>query len=76
MNVKVIDKPKRKEEEHLPEPTRLEQWTERYGNRLHGQVYNHPRFPDGEWIITSRVVWIAADCAQTLNTFYKLGQPA
>ena len=44
--------------------------------QLVGYVYNHPdpRFPDGNRVKTSRLVWIREDVglAQTLNTLYVL----
>ena len=59
-------------------PVILQQW--RYSRwsreQLVGYVYNHPnpRFADGKWIRTSRLVWIREDVglAQTLNTLYVL----
>jgi hypothetical protein len=59
-------------------PVILQRW--RYSRvsreQLVGYVYNHPnpRFADGKWIRTSRIVWIREDVglAQTLNTLYVL----
>ena len=56
----------------------LQRWRYSRWNReqLVGYVYNHPnpRFADGKWIRTSRLVWIREDVglAQTLNTLYVL----
>jgi hypothetical protein len=54
------------------ETPRLESWIKR-GDRLYGMVFNHPRFDDGDEIITSPVQFMSAFFAQTLNTSYVLG---
>lgn len=43
---------------------------------LIGEVRGHPRLPDGAFIHTSRVVRldVEAATAETLNTFYSLGE--
>jgi hypothetical protein len=41
---------------------------------LHGTVYNHPRFPDGEAIMTSSIMRKDGDIVITFSgTRYKLG---
>jgi hypothetical protein len=61
---------------------RIENWqVVRFGSdRLHGQVYNHPRFKDGEFVTTSPIVmqykYRGKPRVRTLNTIYKLGEPA
>ncbi len=44
---------------------------------LNGSVYEHPRFADGEFIITSAIVDadFKAKWVQTGNTLYTLGTP-
>lgn len=56
---------------------RLEQWFVDYYDRLVGIIFNHPDFPDGTEIITSRVVeWNhEKKHAETKNTNYILGAP-
>lgn len=41
---------------------------------LAGWVHGHPRLPDGAWITTSPVVWLAPDqrCARTVSRWYRL----
>ena len=53
---------------------RLEQWV-RLGDLLHGQVYGHPRFTDGERVITSRIIHDMGAVVETKNTLYLLGLP-
>lgn len=61
---------------------RLENWKRCHINeRIHfleGEVYEHPEFPDGHTIFTSKILNIADDesTAETLNTIYKLGKKA
>lgn len=60
---------------------RLENWyPEKWGGSLilRGNVYGHPRLRDGEFIHTSKVVKFhkGLGIAETLNTFYTLGEPA
>ena len=77
-NVKVAVKD-REQEPMLPAPVLIDEWETyagvpaRAGCRLRGKVYGHSRFSNGETIITSRVVWLAGDRAQTQNTLYQLG---
>jgi hypothetical protein len=57
----------------------MEQWTFD-GYQLHGDVYGHPRFPDGTYVHTSAVVGEPVerkegDLVETLNTVYVLGTP-
>ncbi len=43
---------------------------------LHGQVYNHPNFPAGHWILTSTVLRLEEDRVVTKSgSRYMLGQP-
>lgn len=45
--------------------------------RLYGQVFLHPRFADGEWVITSPIVkQFKNGKVKTRNTVYTLGAPA
>lgn len=60
---------------------RLENWHLRSNGfdgetRLHGQVYGHPRFKDGDAVITSKLInkdW-KNNLVETLNTIYTLGK--
>lgn len=56
-----------------PKPIILENWF-RYGTSLHGNVYGHPRFHDGDEVTTSEVVELLEDIgvAKTRNTVYVL----
>lgn len=56
---------------------KLEDWYVGSDNLLHGNVYGHPKIPDGEFITTSRIVTLNSENgeAETLNTNYKLGSP-
>jgi hypothetical protein len=40
--------------------------------RLHGDAYNHPRFEDGDQIITSQIVRDLGNIVVTRNTIYVL----
>lgn len=44
------------------------------GNKISGYVYNHPRFKDGTYVYTSKIVYLNLEIgiAQTLNTTYVL----
>lgn len=43
---------------------------------LHGQVYNHPNFPAGHWILTSTVLSVEKERVVTKSgSRYMLGQP-
>lgn len=58
---------------------RLENWRI-VEDRLHGEVYGHPnqhRCRDGTRIRTSKIVKLNLDrnVAETMNTFYLLGNP-
>ena len=55
---------------------RIENWTFAAG-RLHGNVYGHPRFPEGAIVYSSTVNTLdkAVGVAQTHNTVYILGKP-
>jgi len=65
-------------EENLPgkQAAKLENWTVlTWGYpQLAGNVYDHPRFKDGEHIYTSRVLDLNRELgiAETLNTVYIL----
>lgn len=61
---------------------RLEKWYIA-GNRLMGSAYGHPRFPDGESVITSSLKdgvpetnYKKGDVVETRNTLYELGEEA
>lgn len=43
---------------------------------LCGEVYNHPKFSDGEKIKTSRIVDVMGDLVWTNNSLYRLGVAA
>jgi hypothetical protein len=48
--------------------------------RLSGDVYGHPNFPEGHWVITSPLVGDQTEFeedqnAETLNSIYVLGTP-
>lgn len=58
------------DEQHSP---RLDPWHP-CGLRIHGCIYDDPRFPDGTWVRTSVVISQGAGWAQTKNTFYVLGE--
>ena len=65
-------------EAELAAAPRLDGWTLRMLRAwpvLFGIVTGHPRLPDGVWIHTSPVVWIAADRAagRTVSRWYVLG---
>lgn len=53
---------------------RLHNWTV-CGEVLFGEVYNHPKFPDGVFIRTSyikKIYWVNGPRVKTRNTIYKL----
>jgi hypothetical protein len=55
---------------------RLEKWSKGYKGHpdiLTGIVYGHWKFRDGEFIHTSRVLFMTEIFAQTRNTTYALG---
>jgi hypothetical protein len=54
---------------------RIENW-QRVGHILTGNVYDHPRFLDGTFVYTSRIMGGATQHVETMNTVYKLGTPA
>lgn len=56
---------------------RIEQWYIDQNDSLVGAVYGHPRFEDGTYVRTSRVVKLdkATGEAVTRNTEYVLGAP-
>lgn len=56
---------------------RLEDWFVGPHDLLYGKVYGHPKFKDGEAVVTSRVVTFdpATGTATTRNTNYLLGAP-
>lgn len=67
-------------QEALPpakQSARLEKWSYYmgyHGPELSGLVYDHPRFADGDFIYTSRVIMINKEIgiAETRNTVYIL----
>lgn len=40
---------------------RLENWCMQYTGRLSGNVYDHPRFDDGEFVTTTEIVMYNED---------------
>lgn len=52
---------------------KLENWID-HEVQLGGDVYGHPRFPDGTFVRTSRVVERRDGEVETLNTVYELGR--
>lgn len=42
------------------------------GDKLFGNIYNHPRIKDGSFIITSKIVSKEGDLVYTKNSKYKL----
>ncbi len=66
----------------IPKPVaRLEGWSYN-GYGLEGNVLDHPRFNDGDYVYTSLAIGLLegqvpkeGDVVETLNTFYKLGEP-
>jgi len=65
---------------------RLENWSitcsadpyrppERQTRQLRGEVYGHPRRPDGEHIRTSSIVSAGGGTVTTRNSVYTLGEP-
>lgn len=55
---------------------RIENWV-RVGDVIYGEIFEDSkgRFEDGEGIVTSRLVSVKDDIAETVNTVYKLGVP-
>ena len=59
---------------------RLEKWfigkSYNGGDMIYGYVYDNPRFPDGDFVHTSRVVELDANLkwCKTLNSTYELGE--
>jgi len=55
---------------------RLENWYVGANDLLYGEVYDHPKFNDGDPIVTSRVVRFDKETLQavTMNTNYVLGK--
>lgn len=55
---------------------RLEDWYLGEDDMLFGTVYGHPKIPDGEHVVTSRVVFLdlLSSKAVTKNTNYDLGK--
>lgn len=75
----VIDRPRPEEITDEAKPIILRKWgwhSER--THLYGRAYGHPRFPDGEPVITTRVQWIDEQLgiARTRNTTYILQERA
>lgn len=56
---------------------RLEHWYVNSNDELCGDVYGHPKFPDGAGVKTTRVVYWDNEKNQavTKNTEYSLGTP-
>jgi len=72
------------EQQHLEVPNQdpqmplLDNWTRLNAHgydRLHGNVYNHPHYQDGELIFTSMLVSLSVDYAHCYSRVYKLGVP-
>jgi hypothetical protein len=44
---------------------------------LFGVVTGHPNRQDGNWVVTSELLWLSPDekSARTLSRFYRLGAP-
>lgn len=61
-----------------PPTGRLENWNILYGIYIGGNVYNDSkgRFPDGEWITTSKLVHLDEQTGHARTTFsnYVLGE--
>lgn len=55
---------------------RIENWVS-VGDVIYGEIFEDSkgRFKDGDGIVTSRLVSVDGDIAQTVNTVYKLGVP-
>lgn len=63
---------------HKPR-ARIENWSIRRlgrSTRMSGVVYGHPQIPDGTEIVTSAVLLLGGERAETRNTVYRLGTPA
>ena len=45
------------------------------GNKLVGNIYGHPKFEDGSFIITSEIVHMNGEIATTRNSKYVLMNP-
>lgn len=76
---KVIDRPRPSEITDEAKPIILRKWSWYFERTsLHGHVYGHPRFADGEPIITTAVQWIDEQLgiAKTRNTTYILRERA
>ena len=58
---------------YLTPRAKLDLWTYD-GDQLHGIVYDHPRLHDGEYVHTTRVLWVdwSTKIAETRNTVYIL----
>ena len=65
---------------------RLENWSvtgsadlytppERQSRRLQGEVYDNPKFEDGERIYTSLIMVVDGNVISTRNSVYTLGEP-
>ena len=56
---------------------KIENWFRGEYDLLYGEVYGHPKLPDGAFIRTSSVIKFDPNTkeAETLNTVYKLGKP-
>lgn len=42
--------------------------------RLHGYVYGHPHYPNGQGITTSRILKVEGGFVHTHNSIYELGE--
>lgn len=47
-----------------------------YLHGLRGQVFGHPKFKEGDWIVTSRIIKLDEEnkVCETLNTIFTLGK--
>lgn len=63
--------------EKKKQKARLENWYVGEDDLLHGEVYGHPLFGEGDSVRTSRLVKFDPESkkAITLNTEYELGAP-
>lgn len=51
---------------------RLENWY-RFGNVMHGNIYNNPNFDDGKIVSTSKIISVKGNVLTTKNSIYILG---
>lgn len=75
----VKQRPQQKDVAHTSKQrAKLDRWHYDIGSAcLSGIVYDHPKLPDGQYVSTTRVLWINRKMriAETRNTVYILLKP-